>query len=213
MKKLLGVLLVIIMALFSLAACTNGNPNGSGGDGDSETGVTTNPPVETTSDILIAYFSCTNNTEAIAEHIQAETKGTLYEIVPEVPYTSADLNYNTDCRANREQNNASARPAISGSVEKIEQYDVIFIGYPIWWGQAPKIIYTFLGSYDFSGKTIIPFCTSASSPIGSSGTNLHALASSAEWESGRRFSQEASRSTVADWIKTLNLNSGKSLQI
>ncbi len=192
MKKFLGVFLVIIIALFGFSACANGNPNGDG--------ETTNPPAATDSDILIAYFSCTNNTEAIAKYIQAETKGTLYEIVPQVPYTKADLNYNTDCRANSEQDDSTARPAISGSVENIAQYDTVFIGYPIWWGQAPKIIYTFLESYDFSGKTIIPFCTSGSSGIGSSDTNLHALASSAKWVDGKRFAAGASRNTVAEWV-------------
>ncbi len=207
MKKFLGLLLVIVTALFGLAACANGNPNGDDKGGNEQTGGSgeiKNPPA-TASEILVAYFSCTNTTQGIAEHIQAETKGTLYEILPQVPYTSADLNYNTDCRANREQNNSSARPAIKGSVENLEKYDVVFVGYPIWWGQAPKIIYTFLESHDFSGKTIIPFCTSHSSGIGSSDTNLHSLAPNAKWVSGRRFSSGTSQKTVADWIKGLDL--------
>ena len=159
------------------------------------------------SKVLIAYFSATNNTEGIANHIKniLGADAGLYEIVPEQPYTSADLNYNTDCRANREQNDASARPAISGRVENMEQYDVIFLGYPIWWGQAPKIISTFLESYDFSGKTIVPFCTSGSSGIGSSASNLHSLASNATWLDGQRFSGGASRSTVESWVNGLDL--------
>ena len=199
MKKLLGVLLVIVTALFGCAACANGNPN------DNNNGNNSGNNGETGSEILITYFSCTNTTKAIAEHIQAETKGTLYEIVPQVPYTEDDLKYYTNCRADREQADDTARPAINGTVENIQKYDTVFIGYPIWHGQAPKIIYTFLESYDFSGKTIVPFCTSASSPIGSSDTNLHALASSAEWVSGKRFSSGTSRKTVADWIKSLDL--------
>lgn len=155
--------------------------------------------------VLIAYFSATNNTEGIANHLKAILDADLYEIVPETPYTSADLNYNTDCRANREQNDASARPTISGSVSNMEQYDVIFLGYPIWWGQAPKIIYTFLESYDLSGKTIVPFCTSGSSGIGSSASNLHNLASSTTWLNGQRFSGGASRSTVESWVNGLGL--------
>lgn len=117
------------------------------------------PDTDTTgAHILIAYFSATNNTESVANHIKTTLgdKADIYEIVPETPYTSADLNYNTDCRANREQNDPNSRPAISGSVDNMEQYDVIFLGYPIWWGQAPKIMYTFLESYDLSGKTIVP---------------------------------------------------------
>ncbi len=157
--------------------------------------------------ILIAYFSATNNTEGIANHLDAILEADLYEITPETPYTSADLNYNTDCRANREQNDASARPAISGGVDNMEQYDVIFLGYPIWWGQAPKIISTFLESYDLSGKTIVPFCTSGSSGIGSSATNLHALASAATWMDGQRFSGSASQAAVESWVNGLDLTS------
>ncbi len=98
---------------------------------------TPDPLPENNVKVLVAYFSATNNTEGIAQHIADALGADLYEITPEVPYTAADLNYNTDCRANREQNDASARPAISGSVENMEQYDVVFLGYPIWWGQAP----------------------------------------------------------------------------
>ncbi len=155
--------------------------------------------------ILIAYFSATNNTEGIANHLDAILDADLYEITPETPYTSADLNYNTDCRANREQNDSSARPAISGGVDNMEQYNVIFLGYPIWWGQAPKIISTFLESYGLGGKTIVPFCTSGSSGIGSSATNLHSLASGATWLDGQRFSGSASRSDVETWVNGLGL--------
>ena len=155
--------------------------------------------------VLIAYFSATNNTEGIANHLDAVLDADLYEIMPEQPYTAADLNYNSDCRANDEQNDPSARPAISGSVDNMEQYDVIFLGYPIWWGQAPKIISTFLESYDLSGKTIVPFCTSGSSGLGSSATNLHGLASNATWLDGQRFSGSASRSTVESWVNGLGL--------
>ncbi|MDE5565565.1 MAG: leucine-rich repeat protein [Anaeroplasmataceae bacterium] len=141
--------------------------------------------------VLVVYFSATNTTKKVAEAIFSQISGSdIYQITPEVPYTSADLNYNTDCRANREQNDSKARPQISESIENIEQYDVIFIGYPIWWGQAPKIIYTFFESYDydFDGVTIIPFCTSGSSGIGSSATNLHTLAPKANWKPGARIS-------------------------
>lgn len=156
--------------------------------------------------VLIAYFSATNNTEGIANHLDAILDADLYEITPEQPYTSADLNYgDSSTRATVEQNDPNARPAISGSVDHMEQYDVIFLGYPIWWGQAPKIISTFLESYDFAGKTIIPFCTSGSSGIGSSATNLHSLTSDATWLDGQRFSGSASRSTVESWVNGLGL--------
>lgn len=176
---------------------------------DSETPVTPEPepePEPEGGETLVAYFSATGNTESIAQHIQAVLNADLYEIVPEAPYTSEDLNYsNDDCRANQEQNDPNARPAIDGSVEHMEDYDVVFLGYPIWWGQAPKIIYTFLESYDLDGVTIVPFCTSGSSGIGSSATNLQFLAPNANWLSGQRFSGSASQDTVASWVEGLEL--------
>ena len=153
---------------------------------------------------LVAYFSATNNTEGVAKHIAEGIGADIYEITPEEPYTDADLDYNSDCRANREQNDDSARPAISGTVENMEQYDTIFLGYPIWWGNAPKIIFTFLESYDFSGKTIIPFCTSGSSPIGST-TAMQNVTQSANWLDGHRFGGGASSDTVMDWVNGLDL--------
>ena len=156
---------------------------------------------------LVAYFSATGNTESVAQHIQTILNADLYEILPEDPYTSEDLNYSgDDCRANQEQNDPNARPAIDGSVEHMEDYDVVFLGYPIWWGQAPKIIYTFLESYDLDGVTIVPFCTSGSSGIGSSATNLQSLAPNANWLSGQRFSGSASQDTVSSWVEGLELS-------
>lgn len=155
--------------------------------------------------ILIAYFSATGNTENIANHIKTALgdSADVYEILPEIPYTSDDLNYRTDCRANREQNDPDARPAIGGDGVNIKQYDVVFIGYPIWHGRAPKIIYTFLESYDFGGKTVIPFCTSASSPYNDSG--IRDLASDTSWLTGRRFGGSAPQSSVADWVSELDI--------
>ena len=156
---------------------------------------------------LVVYFSCTNTTKGIAESIVEITDGTLHRIVPEVPYTSEDLNYNnSSSRANREQNDPSARPAISGEIENFSNYDVIFLGYPIWWGKAPKIISTFLESHDFADKTIVPFCTSHSSGIGSSDTDLHELAKQAAWKQGQRFNGNESKETIKDWIESMNLN-------
>lgn len=220
MKKVLSLLLVLIMTLFCFTACgsgetaDNGNNNENietgateNGDenGDSETGgETNNPSLSETSNILIAYFSCTKTTEEVAKHIQTETQGALYEIVPEIPYTADDLKYYTDCRADRERADPNARPAINGEVKNMEKYDVVFLGYPIWHGQAPRIISTFLESYDFTNKTIIPFCASASSGIGSSDTNLHSLAPNADWIAGRRFASGTSQNTVAEWIESLD---------
>lgn len=154
----------------------------------------------------MAYFSATGNTEHIAEYLQAILDADLYEIVPEVPYTSADLDYtNSSSRSQVEGRDPDARPAISGSVEDLEAYDVIFLGYPIWNGQAPKIISTFLESYDFAGKTIVPFCTSGSSGIGSSARNVEGLTSGATWLDGQRFAGTASREAVEQWVDALGL--------
>ena len=160
----------------------------------------------TDSDILTVYFSCTNTTEKIANYIQLETNSDIYEIIPEVPYTAEDISYTIpDTRANTEQNDPTARPAISGGIPNFEQYDTIFIGYPIWWGQEPRIIDMLMESYDFSGKTVIPFSTSSSSGISTSETNLHNFAPDANWLTGRRFSASAKQNDVADWIKSLGI--------
>lgn len=137
------------------------------------------------SKVLVAYFSATGTTEGVAEHIANGLNADLYEIVPEEPYTDADLNYNdNNSRSTIEMNDSSSRPAISGSVENMEQYEIVFIGYPIWWGEAPRIVSTFVEGYDFSGKTVVPFCTSGGSGVGSSATNLEQLTSGATWMGG-----------------------------
>ena len=152
---------------------------------------------------LAAYFSATNTTRPLAEYAADILGADLYEIVPEVPYTDADLAYYTNGRADREQNDSAARPAISGNVENMADYDVIFLGYPIWHGQPPRIISTFLERYDFAGKTIVPFCTSHSS--GYSDSSIKSLAPNANWVTGRRFSGGTSRGTVEEWINGLEL--------
>ena len=161
---------------------------------------------ENTSSILVVYFSATGTTKGIAEKLADGMGADIYEITPEVPYTDADLNYHdNNSRSTLEMNDAGSRPAISGAVENMEQYKVVFIGYPIWWGEAPRILCTFVESYDFSGKTIVPFCTSASSGVGSSATNLEKLTSGADWLDGKRFSGGESAETIMDWVNGLNL--------
>ncbi len=154
--------------------------------------------------VLVAYFSATGNTRPVAEKVAEVTGGDLFEIVPAQPYTAADLNYNTDCRANAEQNDPDARPAIAGAVEDMEQYDAVLIGYPIWWGRAPKIIHTFLETYDLSGKTVAAFCTSGSSPH--EDATLRGYEPDAAWLEGRRFS---GTSQVEDWVNGLDLPKSK----
>lgn len=150
--------------------------------------------------ILVVYFSATGTTKTLAEYAAEILDGDLYEIVPEQPYTDADLAYYTGGRADQEQEDPSARPAISGSLPDVEQYDTILLGYPIWHGQAPRIISTFLESCDLSGKTILPFCTSHSSGIGSSADNLHSLAPDAAWLEGQRFAAGTSREEIEEWL-------------
>jgi len=164
-------------------------------------------PVPSQKKVLVAYFSCTNTTEGVAQTLKSAlgVDATLYEITPQEPYTNEDLAYsNNNCRANREQNDSTARPQISGSVSNMQDYDIVFLGYPIWWGKAPKIINTFLESYNFSGKTIVPFCTSGGS--GYNDSTIRSSASGATWISGRRFSGNASQSDLAAWVNGLNLD-------
>lgn len=156
--------------------------------------------------ILVAYFSATNTTKGVAERIYDALNADLYEITPEIPYTSADLNYHDNgSRSSVEMNDPNSRPAISGSVNNMEQYDIVFIGYPIWWGDAPRILSTFVESYSFSGKTVVPFCTSGGSGVGSSAKNLERLTSGAEWLSGTRLSGSASKDDIVGWINGLDI--------
>lgn len=158
--------------------------------------------------VLVAYFSATGTTKALAEYAADAVGADLYEIVPEEPYTEADLDYgDSKSRSSIEQNDEAARPAISGSVEDMKDYDTIILGYPIWWGEAPRIVYTFMESYDFSGKTIVPFCTSGGSGIGASAKNLHSLAASdTTWLDGERFGSSSSRDDMVSWINGLGLD-------
>ena len=165
-----------------------------------------NAEMEQTSRILVAYFSATNTTKGVAERMAEGLNADLYEIIPQEPYTDADLDYNDkNSRSTIEMNDPDSRPAISGSVENMGQYDIVFIGYPIWWGDAPRIVSTFAENYDFSGKTIIPFCTSGGG-IGSSGSDLEQLTSGAEWLSGKKFGGSDSKDVIMEWVNSLGLD-------
>lgn len=185
-------------------------PDSSVASNDSQTENTDKPSDDDAADtikVLVAYFSATNTTEGVAETIADSLGADLYEITPEQPYTSADLDYHDDkSRSTIEMNDPNSRPAISGTVENMDQYDIVFIGYPIWWGDAPRILSTFVESYSFSGKTVVPFCTSGGSGVGSSATNLERLTSGATWLSGTRLNGGASRSSVVEWINGLGLD-------
>lgn len=221
MKKAIAILLSMTMIL-GLAACGNSasqTEQSPTEDTSVESKADTNSAENSTDmentdnqdvqdhKVLVAYFSATGTTKGVAEHIANGLNADIYEIVPEDPYTDADLNYNdNNSRTTIEMNDPNARPAISGSVENMEQYDIIFVGYPIWWGEAPRIVSTFMESYDFSGKTIVPFCTSGGSGIGSSASNLERLTSGATWLDGRRLNGSDSQDTVMEWVNGLGLS-------
>ena len=170
-----------------------------------------NPNTASDNDTLVIYFSRTGNTEKIAEYLIDITNADSYVIEAAVPYSDADIKYQDDnCRANKEQNDKSVRPEIANPIASIDSYDTIFLGYPIWWGQEPRIIDTFLESYDFSDKTVIPFCTSASSGIATSEKNIKALVPIGNQLEGRRFSSGATKEDVKAWYDTLPLNEEKS---
>nr|MCR5167721.1 hypothetical protein [Oscillospiraceae bacterium] len=163
--------------------------------------------IKTKSSTLVAYFSRTGNTEKIAEYLIDITNADSYVIEAAVPYTDEDIEYNNDnCRANREQNDKTVRPEIANPIASIDNYDTIFLGYPIWWGQEPRIIDTFLESYDFTEKTVIPFCTSGSSGIGTSEKNISELVTIGNQLEGRRFPANATNENVKVWYDTLPLN-------
>lgn len=214
MKKAITILLSLTMIL-GLAACGNSVERAQlPSMEDAGISETKQPETETPetqgSKVLVAYFSATGTTKGVAEHIANGLNAEIYEIIPEEPYTDADLDYSdNNSRSTIEMNDASSRPAISGSVENIEQYDIVFIGYPIWWGEAPRIVSTFVESYDFSGKTVVPFCTSGRSGVGSSATNLEQLTSGAAWMEGKRLNGGDSQDTVMEWVNGLDLHLGE----
>lgn len=150
--------------------------------------------------VLVVYFSATGTTRAAAKKIKKATGATLYQIRAAEPYTDADLDYNKNCRANVEQNDKNARPEIKGKVKNIRKYDVIFLGYPIWWGKEPKIIRTFLESYNLKGKTIVTFCTSGGSGISGSMKEVKASAKGANVVKGKDLT-DWSYKKVAKWAK------------
>ena len=161
------------------------------------------PEVETEENgILVVYFSPDDTTRAAAYAIAAELKAELFEIEAAEPYTADDLNYfNNKARSMTEMKDNAARPAIAGLPGDLDRYDTIWLGYPIWGGQAPKILYTFLESVDLSGKTVIPFCTSNSSGIGSSAVNLQkATDESVKWEKGGRVKKGDNAEDIANWL-------------
>ena len=197
MKKFFSVIMAALV-LTSLAAC-----------GDKAQAKTNETETETEartpgSDVLVAYFSATGTTKGVAEKIAEVTGGDLYEIVPEEPYSDADLNWNDqNSRSTKEQNDKSVRPEIGSEEISLEGYTTVYLGFPIWWGEEPRILDTFVEKYSFEGITVIPFCTSASSGIGHSGPNMEALAGNGTWLDGKRFDGSVSEEDLQSWIEGL----------
>ena len=156
---------------------------------------------------LVAYFSASGSTEHVARTIAEVTGGVLFKIKPEIEYKPADLNWNDPkSRSSVEMNDEKSRPAIADKVADMAQYDTVFVGFPIWWYQAPRIIETFLESYDFSGKTVIPFATSGGSPLGKTESNLKKLCpQETKWLPGKRLSSRESAASVRKWISSLGI--------
>ena len=162
-------------------------------------------PADTGNAAVVVYFSATGTTKGVAERIAAVTGADIFEIVPAEPYTDADLDWHdNNSRTTIEMNDPNVRPAMADDTVRLEDYATVYLGYPIWWGDAPRIMSTFAEAHDFSGKTVIPFCTSGGSPIGQSGKNLAALAGSGSWLAGGRLEAGISESEIQDWINSMN---------
>lgn len=157
--------------------------------------------------ILVAYFSASGVTAKTAEKLAAAAGADIYEITPETPYTDADLNWqNKNSRSSVEMSDPSSRPAIKGKVENMEQYDAVFVGFPIWWYVAPTIINTFLEQYDLAGKKIIPFATSGGSGFGKTVEKLAPSCSDkAVWLEGKILNGRPSEADLKKWVETLDI--------
>ena len=204
MKKIIPLCLSVLL-LVGLTACNGGSEENRSATvtGSSESRESAAPEVSAENAAVI-YFSATGNTEQVAQTLADKTGAALLEIEPEEPYTDADLDYNNDsCRANQEQNDPNARPAIAGDPLDLSSYDTIYLGYPIWWGEAPMIIRTFCDTYDLSGKTIAPFCTSGGSGISQSVSTLESLEPDATITDGLRTAPESADSDLDSWLEAI----------
>lgn len=223
-KKFFSCLLAGAMAL-SLAACGGNDSAASGQTADDqsqeETTTSGDASTDTTApetsgeeaaagsgNVLVVYFSATGHTESVANDIAEATVGDLFEITPAEPYTDEDLNWSDEnSRVSREYADESLRDVelTTAEVENWDSYETVFIGYPIWWGIAAWPVSSFVAANDFTGKTVIPFCTSSSSGLGESGDLLADLAGNGTWLEGQRFRGGASQADVAAWVESLDL--------
>ena len=203
-KIIAALLMILSMLAFAGCSKTNDTAEEPAEPETAQTEEQAEPPDETGKDTLVVYFSATGTTKGVAEKIASITGADIYEIKPAQEYTSEDLDWNdSDSRTTHEQNDKSVRPEIGSDSISLEGYSTIYIGFPIWWGEEPRIMDTFVESYDFDGITMIPFCTSSSSGIGMSGKNLESNAGSGNWLDGERFGEGASEEEIQAWIDGL----------
>lgn len=203
MKKLLLFILSITLIL-SFTACTGGSAVSRSDSGGSDGG---NQSVASDKKTLVVYFSATGSTKSVAEAIAKNANADIFEIVPQDPYTDSDLNWsNENSRVTLEHNDESRRdiPLVKSVPDNWDEYGTVYIGYPIWWEIAAWPINGFVTSNDFTGKTVIPFCTSASSGLGNSAKLLEDAAGSGNWKEGKRFSSNASEKEVAEWVSAVS---------
>ncbi len=217
MKKLTSIFLAMVL-VFSFAACSNSSDNGAStansttsapaGTQSTDESSDNNTDSSSNSKNLVVYYSATGSTKTVAETIADTVGADLFKITPVDPYTSDDLNWTNDnSRVSVEHNDESKRdvPLTKTTPDNWSDYDTVFIGYPIWWGIAAWPVNNFVKGNDFSGKTVIPFCTSASSGLGQSGDLLADMAGTGNWHDGERFSSGASSSKVESWVNGLDL--------
>ena len=198
MKKILTLLLSVFL-IACLAAC---GAEEKTQETETETEAKTETEASSQGKTLVIYFSATGNTRSVAEKIADITGADIYEIKAKEEYTDEDLDYDDpDSRTSKEQNDKGARPEIGSDPVSLDGYTTIYIGYPIWWGEEPRIMDTFVESYDFDGITVIPFCTSGASGIGQSGKNLADNAGSGNWLDGERFAGSAAEEELREWLK------------
>ncbi len=205
MKKVTAIILVLVLVL-SLAACGAGNDPAP--TAAPETSAAPEASAAPTGKTLVVYYSASGNTERVAKAIAAAAGADIFEITPVDEYTSADLDWTTDgSRVNREHDDESLRDIAltTTDVPNWDEYDTVFIGYPIWWGIAAWPVNNFVKSNDFTGKTVIPFATSASSGMGQSGALLEEMAGTGTWQDGQRFSGGASEAVINEWVHGLGL--------
>lgn len=203
MKKIAVLLMSFVMAA-GLAACSSGGST----DTSAASGQNTQEASSGNGNTLVVYYSATGNTERAAQYIADATGGDIFELEPVDPYTDEDLNYNDEnSRISQEYADESLRDVelVSTTVEGFDGYENIFVGYPIWWQVAAWPVNQFIENNDFTGKTVIPFCTSASSGIGDSGQLLEEMAGTGNWIEGERFRSSASEEDVQAWVEGLNI--------